>query len=431
MNKDTLEHILLYLDDASINYLTETSKQLLLAIQKIETEQLYWKKRYEILSGMVLDTSFPNSDKIDWVDVVEEFRNAGNLDNMFIAGLKNSNYSAVIVALASGVDRREKPDLLTAIEENDDNMLSLLLQYDVYSDEDKNSALLKLCEEGYENKRILKEILASIKGPLTSGLSCFFSSINTRQIDTVNLILDTGKFDLGNIDTKSVLSRIVGLRFYKLENLLKYEIYGNTIGGMIIGYLTGIDAKKISTSNLDPLFEWIVSSLNPTRGVTKDKLFYYNLVRYILKTSKDLLSIIQLMTKIAQSESYAKKYSKATINSIKQASISVLNPNNKIILTQNSLYFVLRGLLLLSFQPQYTLIEVLNIIRKEGASKEALSMTGALIGEIFGINAVNRQFDLSELKNVIIQYLPKIDTKLLIPDMKRTLHHGVIEVTSR
>jgi hypothetical protein len=448
--EDILEYIILYLDDPSINILTETSKKLLLDIQKIETKQSYWKKRYEILSGIVLADTFPNSDKVNWIDVVDQFTNSANLDDMFIRGLDNNNYSAVVVALASGVKRDGKPDLSIAVKIDNIDIVSLLLSTGAYTNENKNDALLKMCAQNYENIDIFKVILSDIKGPLTYGVLCFFSFIKAGREDIIDLILENEKFDLKSINAKVVLNHIVGQRLYKLENLLKYEIYGNIIGGMIIGYLAGSSlrsplgggldsARKINISQNDSVFEWMISSLKPGQKISKDMLFYYNLIKYILNTNRNLLSIVQWMTQIASAESYAKKYSKGTIEAINRATHSVLNfkenmpriknsSRNKSI---NNLYFALRGFLLLSFQPQYRLEEILNMIRNEGASKEGLAMAGTLIGGMLGMNILHPDSKLAELKNIILQYLPKLDTKLLVPGVRRTLHHGTVEITSR
>jgi hypothetical protein len=75
----------------------------------------------------------------------------------------------------------------------------------------------------------------------------------------------------------------------------------------------------------------------------------------------------------------------------KNAAIPTINNKQ---LYGGNIYYVIRGFLLLCWEPIYTIRDILIMITNEGASDKAISMTGSLIGAYVGLKDLQKKHDL-------------------------------------
>lgn len=120
--------------------------------------------------------------------------------------------------------------------------------------------------------------------------------------------------------------------------------------------------------------------------------FYPQFLKYLINTRTSLSECIE------RAEQYMTIYKgtrfetpkKEVLIAIHDAAKSILDYNvkNSNIKPPNheaDLYYAMRGFFMLGYQPKLTYVEIISILRKEGASNHSLSMAGALIGAHLGL----------------------------------------------
>jgi hypothetical protein len=134
---------------------------------------------------------------------------------------------------------------------------------------------------------------------------------------------------------------------------------------------------------------WVMNTIpdKPSYETSDDK-FYYIFLKHLIRTKISLYDTIQKLIILVSS------VDKPIRDSIYQATTSVLNGTNFSDIPpkhKTNLYYCFKGFLLLGFYPEYTYIEILDILRKEGATNYVLGLAAQYIGAYWGLNKLKSQ----------------------------------------
>jgi hypothetical protein len=197
----------------------------------------------------------------------------------------------------------------------------------------------------------------------------------------------------------------------KYKILDKMTIFKNkvkdTLGGLVAGYYIG-NSSEILKGN-----DWVTSLYDYPESIetTSNNMFSYNFTIELITNQTSLVPKIHTIEYLLEQWPDAK-------HSVNNAVSSILDPNKILLNPTDDLYGGLRGFLLLCFRPQYTFIEIMNILKKEGNNKEALRLAGKFIGAYLGLNKLVDQG--LEIDNILNKYINKIIFRDIVPLMMQS-----------
>jgi hypothetical protein len=229
-----------------------------------------------------------------------------------------------------------------------------------------NEPIIKAASNG--RMVVVKLLLQDLRvNPAAQNNLAMAVAISGNHRAVANVLIDDNRVDpLGNYE-KNPKNIHADLHKDWFIELLKYKISDR---------LSGYATVKIGKNQ--KMTDWGKLGL------------YRQLLHYIIRTQS---SLIQIINKLKQYVIIRDNLRNREI--IEYAALSTLK--NTVLLkkywTKEDLdfYFIFKGFLLLSFEPQYTKKEILDIIKKQGATDKAIIYTNKLISSYLGLNQLKKQ----------------------------------------
>jgi hypothetical protein len=232
---------------------------------------------------------------------------------------------------------------------------------------DNNMAIIQAVSNNhYEAVRIL---LTDVRvDPTAQNNKAFTTAINKGYL-SIGDLLKYGRIE-GNENKYQILDK---------TTIFKNKVK-DTLSGLVAGYYL-VDPIGIVEDT-----KWISSlySYAESTDITSYDMFSYRFTFKLITNKTPLIDKINTIN-------YLVKEYPDTAYSISNAAKSILDSNKILLNTSDYLYGAIRGFLLLSYTPQYTFIEIIDLLKAEGNSKKALHLAGKFIGSYLGLNELINQ----------------------------------------
>jgi ankyrin repeat protein len=204
-----------------------------------------------------------------------------------------------------------------------------------------------------------------------------------EYIKVVELLLTDNRTNPFAVDS-NVLVYILE-NFSSLNKMFMSKVE-DSVKGLVVGYYyASSDNSQLSTRRMAKLTQILYSE--PV-SMTAVNIFYHKLIYNILTTKQTLIDRINTIISLVEQDEYLKK-------SINLATLSILNKKNYYKLLkkkdEKDLYGVIRGFLMLAYEPQYKYQEILDILKKEHYTDNCIKLCGKLLGAQLGFNKLVKQ----------------------------------------
>jgi hypothetical protein len=337
-------------------------------------------------SGINLLTESLNFYKIDITEILLKDK---RISSYTLMPILKKDYIDIIGNIASrGVIELLLNDI--RVDQNIKLELKYILDHRIEDPQLNHNVLLEYAIKT-ENLKVIKSLLRDpkinssaygnivLQNAIKQGSTPIVQLLLNSNIDlpTDNTILNTALYQNGNRDyivqlllkdgrsdpfDTNLDHRLFESHVFKdtIKNEIKDRLYGATLGGNWVRY-------------------------NYIRILIDENIICYTFLKYLIRSRLSLINAIRkLNILIYQNNNIDKIISR----SIYYASMSVMNTNAHVINAEykTDTYYAIRGFLLLSFKPEYTYIDIIDILTKEHASNKGLIMAGQFIGAYKGLN---------------------------------------------
>jgi hypothetical protein len=380
-------------------------------LKQLEDMPLYWKMRCEFILGAKGSTD--SVDVSDWRDIykilsVGDIHKGWGLNSVIENAVKHNNRTAVLLCIAAKIatedvevaikdainngyidiveiiyNARPFPYLLNNISlvnvarKGHWEIIDFLLKHSEYSIEEREDALKDAVILGTDKHiLVINKLLETNIDPSYDNNYLFREALIYGNMNVAKILLNDG-VNFNQLDIDYVLRNVKVNNYENVSNFIKHELYGNAIGGMIVGY------KIEGRGEMPNIYASLPIVWND------EEQFFYNFIRHIVETKKSLLDYIYWLSDNVITADFKIK---------KQVNLAA---ENTLILTTNNrrseygdLYFAIRGFLLLCWEPIYKIYEILIMITNEGASDKALEMAGSLMGAYIGLKELQEKHDI-------------------------------------
>jgi hypothetical protein len=269
------------------------------------------------------------------------------------------------------------------------------LKYPDVDPSSRNNLLLRKLSWDGETK-IIKILLQDPRvNPSDCNNQALVMAMESMQYEVVNVLLNNPKIILKEMDIVSIFghkpykptpiyTKCLNMLFSSkqidpLSSKIPSYIIKNTLLQQSIRY-----AVRDKWSGA--LAGWFyVTSEDPSKKISN--ALYNNFLKYLIRNKA---SILNAVTKLQELSNISNADNKVIVNKAAH-SILIDKPINNLTKFKTDIFHSLKGFLLLSYTPVYTFFEILDIMKKSNASKDALSLTGKLLGAYLGLEVLTKQ----------------------------------------